>query len=321
MTFFTDVVDTFYNYLEVGKVYDFCNFKIGFARKPFNTLNNEYELQCIRTCTESERIADVQLRFAFRRTTTRSRVRTTTSFRSARSRRWSRTGGCDSQSYQPTTLFRSRKGNEMNRKELVIVDSSNTVASLTLTLTHLQSIRFTVFGNNALITDDVLQSHPVIAIKSAIVSDFGGHSLSGFDSTTISLSPPLAEANQLRQWYMNNGSTNATSLSHVSAQSSMARRKTLSVIQVGDGGTSEGQDEQLGFKEKPDYLTVKVMVRSIPHDRSVVYPACPKWGREGGVRRSLKEDGRKCQKKLIQSVDGWSCESCNRWEESGEREE
>ena len=229
--------------------------------------------------------------------------------------------GCDSQSYQPTTLFRSRKGNEMNRKELVIVDSSNTVASLALTLTHLQSIRFTVFGNNALITDDVLQSHPVIAIKSAIVSDFGGHSLSGFDSTTISLSPPLAEANQLRQWYMNNGSTNATSLSHVSAQSSMARRKTLSAIQVGDGETSEGQDEQLGFKEKPDYLTVKVMVRSIPHDRSVVYPACPKWGREGGVRRSLKEDGRKCQKKLIQGVDGWSCESCNRWEESGEREE
>ena len=44
--------------------------------------------------------------------------------------------GCDSQSYQPTTLFRSRKGNEMNRKELVIVDSSNTVR-LPIALTHL----------------------------------------------------------------------------------------------------------------------------------------------------------------------------------------
>ena len=50
MTFFTEMVDTFYNSLEVGKVYDFCNFKIGFARKQFNTLNNEYELQCIRSC-------------------------------------------------------------------------------------------------------------------------------------------------------------------------------------------------------------------------------------------------------------------------------
>ncbi|CBK20147.2 uncharacterized protein [Blastocystis hominis] len=78
----------------------------------------------------------------------------------------------------------------------------------------------------------------------------------------------------------------------------MARRKTLSAI----------QDEQLGFKEKPDYLTVKVMVRSIPHDRSVVYPACP----------NVKEDGRKCQKKLIQGVDGWSCESCNRVVEAPE---
>ena len=115
-----------------------------------------------------------------------------------------------------------------------------------------------------------------MAIKSAIVSDFGGHSLSGFDSTTISLNPVLAEANQLRQWYQSNGSSNATSLSHMSAQSSLSRRKTLSAIQVGLEGVADGQDEQLGFKEKPDYLTVKVMVRSIPHDRSVVYPACPK---------------------------------------------
>lgn len=162
----------------------------------------------------------------------------------------------------------------MNRKELVIVDSSNTVRAGQSG--DVQSIRFTVFGNNALITDDVLQSHPVIAIKSAIVSDFGGHSLSGFDSTTITINPTLAEATQLRQWYLNNGSTNATSLSHVTAQGSASRRKTLSAIQVSAEGRDEAQDEQLGFKEKPDYLTVKVMVRSIPHDRSVVYPACPK---------------------------------------------
>ena len=43
-------MDIFYNYIEVGKVYEMSNFRVNFAKRPYNTLNNEYELQANRTC-------------------------------------------------------------------------------------------------------------------------------------------------------------------------------------------------------------------------------------------------------------------------------
>ena len=94
-------------------------------------------------------------------------------------------------------------------------------------------INFTVFGANALITDDVLQEHPVIAIKSAIVSDFGGHSLSGFDSTGVDINPNIPEAVQLKQWYLTRDASHTTTLSSTMTPiGDPLRRKTLSAIQV-----------------------------------------------------------------------------------------
>ena len=154
----------------------------------------------------------------------------------------------------------------MNRKQLTIIDSSNTVCS---TFSHQQTINFTLFGQNALITDDRLMNNPVIAVKAAVVSDFGGHSLSGFDSTTFVLNPDTPQAQQLRQWYDSRGanaSTVSLSTAVVSSGEDPLRRKNLIAI----------KEEQLGYKEKPDFITVKAMIRSIPHDRAVYYPACAK---------------------------------------------
>lgn len=33
-------------------MYDFSNFKIGYAKRPYNTLNNEYELSAHRGCSD-----------------------------------------------------------------------------------------------------------------------------------------------------------------------------------------------------------------------------------------------------------------------------
>lgn len=47
----------------MGKVYDFSNFKIGYAKRPYNTLNNEYELSAHRGCNDwllaSHRVAQI----------------------------------------------------------------------------------------------------------------------------------------------------------------------------------------------------------------------------------------------------------------------
>ena len=67
------------------------------------------------------------------------------------------------------------------------------------------------------------------------MSDFGGHSLSGFDSTSFTLNPDLPQTVALRQWYTNQGGQASVSLS-VPIQPTAAdplKRKTLSVIIVG----------------------------------------------------------------------------------------
>ncbi len=64
------------------------------------------------------------------------------------------------------TTFRSRKGNEMKRKQLTIIDNTNNVGALGQC--EAQTINFTLFGDNAMVTDDRLVNHPVIAIKVAV---------------------------------------------------------------------------------------------------------------------------------------------------------
>ena len=64
------------------------------------------------------------------------------------------------------TTFRSRKGNEMKRKQLTIIDNTNNVGALGQC--EAQTISFTLFGDNAMVTDDRLVNHPVIAIKVAV---------------------------------------------------------------------------------------------------------------------------------------------------------
>ena len=102
------------------------------------------------------------------------------------------------------------------------------------------------------------------------MSDFGGHSLSGFDSTSFVLNPPLLQAAPLQNWFAtrsgNEGSINLSSTVVATPGGNPLRRKNLIAI----------KDEHLGYQDKPDYVTVKAMIRSIPHDREVYYPACPK---------------------------------------------
>ena len=82
----------------------------------------------------------------------------------------------------------------------------------------------------------------------------------------------------LRQWYASRGTAGAVSLSTpvTSSGADPLKRKTLSCITVGVRERGDAKEEQLGYKEKADFITVKVMVRSIPHERPVFYTACPK---------------------------------------------
>lgn len=50
-------------------------------------------------------------------------------------------------------------------------------------------------------------SNPVLAVKGARVSDFGGCSLSLINSSTLQINPDIPEAFRLRGWFDNDGKT------------------------------------------------------------------------------------------------------------------
>ena len=85
---------------------------------------------------------------------------------------------------QITTKTTNRK---MNKREIQLVDRSGCVVSLTL------------WGTEAEEFDG--SSCPVVAVKGARVSDFGGRSLSTTMSGVMILNPDMPEAHQLRGWY------------------------------------------------------------------------------------------------------------------------
>lgn len=74
----------------------------------------------------------------------------------------------------------------------------------------------------------------------------------------------------MKQWF-DSRSSNETSFSLSTAVASSnggdpLKRKNLIAI----------KDEHLGYQDKADFITVKGMIRSIPHERPVYYTACPK---------------------------------------------
>ena len=50
-------------------------------------------------------------------------------------------------------------------------------------------------------------SNPVLAVKGARLSDFGGCSLSLVNSSTLQINPDIPEAFRLRGWFDNDGKT------------------------------------------------------------------------------------------------------------------
>ena len=50
-------------------------------------------------------------------------------------------------------------------------------------------------------------SNPVLAVKGARLSDFGGCSLSLINSSTLQINPDIPEAFRLRGWFDNDGKT------------------------------------------------------------------------------------------------------------------
>ncbi|CAG9831621.1 unnamed protein product [Diabrotica balteata] len=173
--------------------------------------------------------------------------------------------------------FQARStGRELKKKEVVLVDQSQTAITLTL------------WGQDAENFDGT--NNPVVVIKSAKIGEFGGgKNLSTLVSSTLKINPELKECYRIRGWYDSEGE-------HLDAKNISAR--------IGSSNMSanwmtfkEVKDQKLGSSEKGDYYKAIATVLLVKAD-NIVYRACPT---------------AECNKKVVDMENSmYRCEKCNR---------
>lgn len=185
----------------------------------------------------------------------------------------------------PSTIISKKSSKELNKCDLVLVDDSGVEISLTL------------WGDNALGADQEYEGRPVVAFKCLRLGDYGGRSLSSSFNSSIQKEPrTVPEVAQLRSWWQSTGGSVSKSLSTVgtSRGDSFENRKFISSI----------KGEQLGFQEKPDWVSMKCTINFIKKDKEggPWYTACPN-----------ADEPCKNRFKVTQTTDGsFHCDKCDK---------
>ncbi|CAL1288199.1 unnamed protein product [Larinioides sclopetarius] len=269
-TGFNDTADKYFNLLEVNKVYYISKATLKTANQRFSTVKNDYEITfnndtAIAPCEESSSSIPM-LQYDFVPINQIEQVEKESNIDVI--------GVCRSCADLQTFVARSTN-KEMTKRDIKLVDRSNTEVNLTL------------WGKEAESFDGSL--NPVVAVKGARVSDFNGKSLSVTMSSSMQINPDIKEAHVLKGWFEREGY-------NIDAQSISAKGGN-----TGMGGQwktfAQTVSEQLGMGDKPDYYINKATIVMLRKE-NCMYMACP---------------GEDCNKKVIDMNNGiYRCEKCNR---------
>uniref|UniRef100_A0A4W4DQL9 Replication protein A subunit n=1 Tax=Electrophorus electricus TaxID=8005 RepID=A0A4W4DQL9_ELEEL len=179
-------------------------------------------------------------------------------------------------SVEDVTRITTKNSREVSKRNIQLMDMSGRV------------IQVTMWGTEAETFDGTEQ--PILAIKGAKLSDFGGRSLSTLFSSTVMINPDIPEAYKLRGWYDKEGHA-------LDAQS-------MTEMRGGGGGgptnwktLADVKNEHLGHGDKADYFTC---IGTIVYMRkeNCLYQACP---------------SKDCNKKVVDQHNGmFRCEKCDK---------
>uniref|UniRef100_A0A8C2ZA56 Replication protein A subunit n=1 Tax=Cyclopterus lumpus TaxID=8103 RepID=A0A8C2ZA56_CYCLU len=179
-------------------------------------------------------------------------------------------------SAEDVSRITTKTSKEVSKRALNLIDTTGKVVTVTL------------WGEEAEKFDGSRQ--PVVAVKGARLSDFGGRSLSALFSSTVMVNPDLPEAFSLRAWYDQGGNA-------IDGQSLTETRSVGSGSKMNWKTLSDVKNEQLGHGEKADYFSCLATVLYIRKE-NCLYQACP---------------SADCSKKVIDQQNGlYRCEKCNR---------
>uniref|UniRef100_A0A8C7Z114 Replication protein A subunit n=1 Tax=Oryzias sinensis TaxID=183150 RepID=A0A8C7Z114_9TELE len=269
VTGFNQEVDKFFSLIEVGKVYYISKGSLKIANKQYTSVKNDYEMtlngeSTILPCEESGDVPMMQCDFVpIGDLESRDKDAIVDVI-----------GVC--KSVDEVTRLTTKTNREVSKRSLSLMDMSGKLVTVTL------------WGEEAEKFDG--SGQPIVAIKGAKLSDFGGRSLSASFSSTLMINPDIPEAYKLRGWYDKDGHA-------VEGQS-------LTELKGGSGGgstnwktLSDVKNEHLGHGEKADYYSCIATVVYLRKE-NCLYQACP---------------NQDCNKKVIDQHNGmFRCEKCDK---------
>ncbi|XP_028278141.1 replication protein A 70 kDa DNA-binding subunit-like isoform X2 [Parambassis ranga] len=269
ITAFNNEVDKFFSLVEQGKVYYISKATLKVANKQYSSLKNDYEMtlhahSSIVPCDDSQDIPTVHCDF----------VPIAELENKDKDSIVDVIGVC--LSAEDVSRITTKTSREVSKRALNLMDTTSKMVTVTL------------WGEEAEKFDG--SGQPVVAIKGARLSDFGGISLSALFSSTVMVNPDIPAAFSLRAWYDQGGYA-------VDSQSLTEVRSSGSGITTNWKMLSDVKSEQLGHSEKADYFCCVATVL-YTRKENCLYQGCP---------------SADCKKKVIDQHNGlYRCEKCNR---------
>ncbi|CAG5872957.1 unnamed protein product [Menidia menidia] len=269
VTAFNNEVDKFFSLVEQGKVYYISKATLKVANKQYTKLKNDYEMtlnahSSIVPCDDSQGIPAMQCDFVpIGQLENRDKDAIIDVI-----------GVC--KSAEDVSRITTKTSREVSKRALNLIDTTG------------REVTVTLWGEEAEKFDGSRQ--PVVAIKGARLSDFGGRSLSALFSSTVMVNPDIPEAFRLRAWYDQEGFA-------LDSQSLTDSRPTSSGLKMNWKMLSDVKNENMGHREKAEYFSCVATVLYIRKE-NCLYKACP---------------SADCNKKVIDQQNGmYRCEKCNR---------
>ncbi|KAM9319279.1 replication protein A 70 kDa DNA-binding subunit [Gastrophryne carolinensis] len=269
-TAFNEQADKFFSLIEVNKVYYISKGTLKIANKQYTAVKNDYEMTfnsetSVVPCDDASDVPMVQLDFVPISELENKNKDTLLDV----------IGIC--KSFEEVTKVTIKSNNrEVSKRTIHLMDKSGKVVSATL------------WGEDAEKFDGSRQ--PVVAIKGARLSDFGGRSLSVLSASTLLINPDIPEAFKLRGWFDSEGQViEGTSISESRGGGGGGNTNWKSLLEV--------KNENLGHGEKADYFTSVATIVYLRKE-NCLYQACP---------------SQDCNKKVIDQQNGlFRCEKCDK---------
>jgi replication factor A1 len=248
-TAFKEQCDKFYDMIEVDKVYYITRCQLKSANKQYSSLKNDYEMTMtndteIAECTDGScAVPETHYNFV-----------QIHSIADIEDKAIIDVIGVAKSAGDVVHLKAKTTGRDLVKRDVTLVDRSD--ASVVLTLWGTDAEKFAV------------EEHPIVLLKGARVTEFGGGKTLGMiGGTVLKKNPDIEEAYGLRAWYDKTGGENAISVSSRNAAGGGSMQTEWLTFR-------ESRDRNLGAGDKPDYFQTKAMVHNI-RTGNAVYKACP----------------------------------------------